>query len=368
MVEKHKPFVNIGPGDIIKDELEALNWTQDDLSHIVGMSKKAVNEIITNKTAITIDTARLLSKAIGPSPQFWLNADANYRLKFDKEDQREKETELKALIFKYMPVREMIKKGWLPEYKNPDELVKGVKAFWNMDKIDFSFMEDIKLPNFRKSSAYPRYNTYYALCWYQMARYSAGKFRVSAYDENALKQLTVELYRFTDLEGGVEQFIEALNGVGIKFFILSHLSRTYLDGASFLDGKNPVIVYSLRYNRIDHFWFTVAHEISHILRHLKEGDFYLDDLDFMGMDVEKEADLTASRMLKVYEILEFFRGKMRYISMTQIDACRKALHIHPAIIVGVLQYYGRLSRRNLNRFKQPVADLIPEKYFVERFL
>jgi hypothetical protein len=59
---------------------------------------------------------------------------------------------------------------------------------------------------------------------------------------------------------------------------------------------------------------------------------------------------------------------MRYISETQVRQCAEQLTIDPAIVVGALQYYGELSRKNLNRFKKPVMDLIPEKYFVEKKL
>jgi HTH-type transcriptional regulator/antitoxin HigA len=368
MVIKHKPFINIGTGDIIKDELEVLNWTQEDLANIMGMSKKGINEIITNKSTITIETAKLLSKSLGPSPQFWINADTNYRLRLNKEAKKERESALKAEIYKHMPVREMIKKGWLLDYKKIADLENGVKKFWNTNRIDFSFMEKVELPIFRKSNAYYQYNTYYALCWYEMAKKCAKKYSVSKYMKENLYNLSQNISEFTVKENGIEDFLNKLNNVGIKFFMLSHLPKTYLDGASFYDNGNPVIVYSGRYNRTDNFWFTIAHEIAHILMHLKKGDCFLDNLESLETKVEKEADSLSSEMLNVKKILEYFKHRMRYISETQVRQCAEQLTIDPAIVVGALQYYGELSRKNLNRFKKPVMDLIPEKYFVEKKL
>ena len=368
MVLKENPFINIGPGDIIKDELEALNWTQEDLAHIMGFSKKAVNEIITNKVAITIDAAKLLSKALGPSPQFWINADTNYRLRIKIENKKEKEVGLKALILKHMPIREMIKKGWILDYKKIADLEKGVKKFWNTNRIDFSFMEKAELPIFRKSNAYYQYNTYYVLCWYEMAKRCAKKYSVSKYMKEDLYNLSQNISEFTVKDNGIEDFLNKLNNIGIKFFMLSHLPKTYLDGASFYDNGNPVIVYSGRYNRTDNFWFTIAHEIAHIFMHLKEGDYFLDNLDLLETKVEKEADSFASEMVKVKKILKYFKYRMRYISETQVTQCAEQLTIDPAIVVGALQHYGELSRKNLNRFKKSVMDLIPEKYFVEKKL
>ena len=85
MIENLKPFINIGPGEIIKDNLDALNWSQEDLAEIMGMSVKSISHII-NKQAVTIETARLLAKIFNTSPQLWLNLDNNYRLRLEKEN------------------------------------------------------------------------------------------------------------------------------------------------------------------------------------------------------------------------------------------------------------------------------------------
>ena len=51
------------------------------------------------------------------------------------------------------------------------------------------------------------------------------------------------------------------------------------DGACFFQEDNPVIVYTGRYDRVDNFWFTLAHEIAHVLLHLdkKKCNAFLDD-------------------------------------------------------------------------------------------
>jgi len=46
--------------------------------------------------------------------------------------------------------------------------------------------------------------------------------------------------------------------------------------------------------------------------------------------------------------------------------CSKELDVSPAIVVGVLHHQELLSRRNLNRYKEKVLDLIPETFLVEK--
>jgi len=154
MAKKYKPYLNIGPGAFIKEELEERGWCQEDLAEIIGMSLKSINQLIKNKQAITVKTAQLLSKAFGQSPQYWLTLDANYRLRLRQDKKCVKRTGLLANIYKYMPIKEMIKKGWFRKYTNPDELKKQVQWFWGRNSLDFRWLEEVRLPNLRRSSAY----------------------------------------------------------------------------------------------------------------------------------------------------------------------------------------------------------------------
>jgi len=368
MLNRLKPFLNIGPGEFIKEELELRNWRQEDLAEILGLSLKSVNKLLQNKQAITLETARLLSKAFGQSPQYWINLDTNYRLRLQQETDNEKSVEIRANIYKYMPVKEMIKKGWLKPFKRVDDLTCQVRDFWNIEDLDFSFLENNALPNLRKSDAYSQYNRYYALTWFRMAQRCARIYKADAYKKNTLRKLIHDLHKYTVKDDGIVRFLEDLNRAGVKFFVLGHLQKTYIDGASFYDGTHPVIVYTMRYNRVDNFWFTVAHEAAHILLHLrKKKDYFIDDLEQPSTGVETEANDLAGGLLKAEEILEYFEP-FKYVSKERVHGCAETLNIAPAIVVGVLQHSGKLSRRNLNKFKAAVDRFIPDKYHAEKHL
>ena len=153
MSEEIKPFLNIGPGEFIKEELKVRNWTQEDLANVLGFSQKHVNRIIKNIISITTDTAKILSKAFGQSPQYWMNLDTNYRLRLKTTTQEEKETEIKSYIYKYMPIKEMIKNNWIKKYNTVEELKNVANEFWNIEskEMDFSFLDEELSLNFRKS-------------------------------------------------------------------------------------------------------------------------------------------------------------------------------------------------------------------------
>jgi HTH-type transcriptional regulator/antitoxin HigA len=369
MITEYKPFMLVGPGDLILEELEVRGWTQQDLAEIIGMSSKTVNQLINHKQPITFETAQRLSMAFGQTVEFWINQDTIYRMHV--EEQKDTSVGIRANIYKSMPIREMINKGWLKSFQKIEELVQQVKQFWGIDTLDLSFLDDKAwLPNFRKSEAFEQYNIHFALNWAQMAKKCARKYDMEQpYNKSELQKLAESLSEYTIRQDGVRQFLNALNAAGVKFFVLSHLQKTYIDGASFFDGDNPVIVYTRRYDRIDNFWFTIAHEIAHVLLHLKEkDDLFIDsqDKDTSGIKDEQEANELAANMVKALNILEYFHGMKQYISKDRVTRCARTLDVSEALIVGVLQHHGQLSRKNLNRFKAKVSNQIPEQYFVER--
>ena len=70
-ITKKQP-VSVG-GMITKEFLESFELTQGQLAKFMGVSRKTVNELCTNRRAITADTALMLATAFGNTAEFWLN-------------------------------------------------------------------------------------------------------------------------------------------------------------------------------------------------------------------------------------------------------------------------------------------------------
>lgn len=73
-------FTPIHPGEVLKDELEEVGLTQSALSKHIGVLPKTINEICRGKRGISAEMAMKLSRALGGSPQFWLNLQNNWEL------------------------------------------------------------------------------------------------------------------------------------------------------------------------------------------------------------------------------------------------------------------------------------------------
>ncbi|XOV91509.1 MAG: helix-turn-helix domain-containing protein [Bacteroidota bacterium] len=369
-INQLKPAKLFGPGYFIKEQMELREWTQADIAEILGVTLKHVNKILNDKQPITLDMARVLGEVFDTDAKYWVNLDTSYRLWLDQEkSDKEKDADIKAMIFERMPIKDMVNKGWIPAFKSTMELEESVLEFWEWDKFEFDEIDDLIKSDScltRKSEAFSQFNEYYKITWYKMAQKVAEPLKDIKYDLKGLKDLYNQIHEFTNRENGITEFLEALRNVGVIFFVLPHLQKTYLDGAAFISGNNPVVIYTGRYKRIDNFWFTIAHEIAHVLKHLsKAGQFILDDLKESLESltrIEEEANQLASEKLKHNEIVEYLRPYLNYLTTTKVEECASNLKVHPSIIIGKLARERKISYRHIHLYNDNVLELIPKDF------
>ena len=163
---------------------------------------------------------------------------------------------------------------------------------------------------------------------------------------------------------GPRTAVSLLEEYGIAVVIEAHLKGTHLDGAALrMVGGAPVIALTLRYDRLDNFWFCLFHELAHVVRHLRgDGtDAFFDNLMHHSVEeVELEADRFATdALIPPMEWEAFTRGK-RISAQRILDEARR-LVIHPAIIAGRI----RRERDNYQDFSRLVGIKEVRKHFPE---
>jgi HTH-type transcriptional regulator/antitoxin HigA len=180
-------------------------------------------------------------------------------------------------------------------------------------------------------------------------------------DSNFMREVT----KLSWFEEGPRLAKEFLEKHGIAVIIEPHLPKTYLDGASMLvpREKTPVIGMSLRYDRIDNFWYCLMHELAHISKHLSNDNqvFYDDlDVDKPGDPREIEADELAGESLIPRAAWDTSPAKA-VRSPQAVERLAKELRINPAIVAGRIRY-ERKNFRILNQFvgHGKVRKLFPE--------
>lgn len=365
MSDKLRPFYNPGPGDIIRDAMDELGWQQSDLADITGLTEKSINKIINNKQGITPETAILLGKAFSTPAEMWLNLDAKYQLRKQEADTCGKETlaEKKAQMRKYMPVAELKKKGWLLyDVSTENGIEKECERLFGKPEIPAEEYNQEKKFAARQTRFDFQYTTWYCRTWFEYAKqYAPAATPKQAYDREKLAALSEHFCTYLSAEDGIEKVLAVLTGCGVGFFVLSHLTKTYLDGAAFLQDGKPFIVYTARYDRIDNFWFVLAHEISHILLHF---DYLFEPvLDNLDSDAEttreREADENASKMLNSKEVISLGQQYGKYLSADRLELISRKTGVSIPVALGILQHAKIIGWRQFSKYKEKVLNKIP---------
>jgi len=358
------PFYNVGPGDILQDALDALGWTQDDLADVTGLATKTVNQIIKNRQSITVDSAQLFARVFKTSPEMWLHLNDAFQLRKHEEGPRELYAAYKGQLRRYMPLAEMRKKGWLLHDDSMKGLSKDCARIFGTDALSEEEMDARGRYCARRSKSDEQFTAWYSATWYQVARLHALAIEMAPFDRNAFRELCTRIPAYTLDQSGPEHFIDACIACGVGFFVLSHLQKTYLDGAAFMAHKHPFMVYTARHDRIDNFWYTISHEAAHVLLHVQEEDVpVLDNLDGQSDSVqEQEADAFAGEWLNINLVTELGRKFDRYLSTERLAEISNRSGVSIPVVLGILQHAGIIDWRRFAPYREPVLEKIPAEY------
>jgi HTH-type transcriptional regulator/antitoxin HigA len=360
MNKKRIPWKVSPPGRILRLELEARGWTQKDLAAIMGRPEQAISEIINAEKQITPQTAIELSKAFGTSPEFWINLEANYQLWLAARQEEPKPIERNARLYSLAPVSELKRLGWLPDTDGIDKLERAYLDLMAIPSLDRTPSLAVSL---RKSGVKDADSRHQAI-WIKRVEQLVRDQRVGRFALSSLKKAIPRLLQYSEKTDGAVDVPRFLMRLGIRFALVPHLSKTYLDGAVFrLDG-NPVVALTLRYDRLDCFWFTLMHELAHLVAG-HQGAFLETIYDRQGpvRRDETAADKLARDWLVDPEKYGQFVDRTRpYFTGRKIREFAGSIGRHPAIVLGRLQFDGEVGSKSLRSLLDKVKPVLRDFY------
>jgi HTH-type transcriptional regulator / antitoxin HigA len=346
------------PGLILRRLLAERGWTVTELSAITGYGRPALSAVLNLKTGVSPDLAIALGAAFGNSAAEWLQWNADHQLSLVEVDAAA--VARRARLFSEAPIHEMQKRGWIPDTKNVDEIERAIDKFFTGDVFSIATL--------RRDSTAALTPEERAWC-YQARRLAAGLPFVAEFDKSRLPAAEKKLRQLAAYEKEAERVAEMLSYFGIRFVVVEPLRGAKIDGAAFWIGEYPVIAVSLRWDRIDAFWFTLFHEFMHI----KNGDVYSVDVNLVeegdnGLTVatasgeaERRANEGAAASLVPPTALKTFIATTspRY-SATAVIQFAHQIKMHPGVIVGQLQHRGEVSYGAHRSFLVKVRKLVTE--------
>jgi HTH-type transcriptional regulator/antitoxin HigA len=317
------------PIDAILFRMEEKGLKQADLIPYFGTSSR-VSEVLKRKRPMTVQMIRAVSLGLGISAETLLGlaelVPANMAQSVD---------------WAKFPIKEMVQRGWI-------ETITGRSAT-SVEKLVKTYISEAGLQiggavAFRRTlsgdaeSPTTRYSLYAWLARViQQAR--EKKSQLGPFDRNVLSAAFLrQLAQLSWSNQGPLLAVEFLEKHGVAVVVEPHLKGTRLDGAALKDvDGTPIVGLTLRFDRLDNFWFTLLHEVAHLWRHVTDdSEAFVDDLN-VGSEDRREAE--ANRLAREAIVPRVvWKRSNAYNSPTRvsIEQLAKELKIHPALIVGRL--------------------------------
>jgi HTH-type transcriptional regulator/antitoxin HigA len=334
------PISAVDPVEAIRVRMEQQDLSPRDLVPFIG-SRSKVSEVLSGKRPLSLTMIRALHTGLGIPASALVQEASSSAIDNSTVD------------WERFPVREMALRGWLPNL-NRDTAARAPKPA--LVEAVRTFFAPLGSPLaaaalYRKSDNVRSARTMdqFALtAWTArvMLRAQMAPVDTAFIPGTVTPDFMRDLARLSWSDQGPILASEFLSSHGIKLIIEPHLPKTHLDGAALMiNGNHPIVAMTLRFDRLDNFWFVLMHELAHVALHYESdrAEFF-DDLEYEDQDPrEREADLLAGEVLIPQASWEQSPAS-RLRSASAVQHLARSLRIHPAIVAGRIRREFRSYR------------------------
>lgn len=344
--DHHFPMDLPDPIEAIKFRMQQLGINQSDLAPIFGSRGKA-SEILSGKRSLTLKMIRALNEHLNiPADVLIRNGDTL-------------PTAPKGIDLEHFPVIQMAKLGWIKKTADIKDRTEEI-----VQKMVDCIGGPQALPQalFRqgggaRANAKTDVHALQAWCLHILCKARKAGLE-GVYSQDSINpEFLHDLARLSEFDEGPKLAKEKLAKHGIALVVASHLPKTYLDGAALWTVDSvPVVGMTIRYDRLDNFWFCLLHELTHLGRHFNngEGEVFIDDLQLRERNHERddireqEADEWAQEALIPSALWENHPVRSNPSVQNVISLSRQA-KVHPAVVAGRIRHEKK-NYRLLSQF------------------
>ena len=337
------------PGDTINEILIERRIQRSDFVESMKMRAKDAELLISGVLTINVRIAQKLSDVLGASSQFWLERENQFNAS------KKRITEERKDWLNRLPIQDLVKHNWIPKFSSKDERFFDCLKFFGVSNLiewQDTNQKKLSITSFRTSSTFDS-RPESIITWLRMGEIKAKTIKCSLWNEKLLKEslpILRALSREPDHNIMLSSVEKILSICGVILSIVQTPTGCKASGATyFLTPKKAIIILSFRYLSDDHFWFTLFHEIGHLILHGNKG-LYLEGLGENISQEEHEANKFAEDILVPFESKQEMYN-FRVSDWKKIIRFAKKIGISPGIVVGQLQHANCINYAALNRLK-----------------
>lgn len=333
----------IPPGEFLEEVIDDLGMSKEEFASRMSRPSSKLSQIFNGSKAITPDTALQIEKVTSVPAHIWTGLESNYRLTLAKIEQSKEEESLKAeakLVTIYC-YAQLVKLGYVIKHSKPVDKVRelhkyfGVTSLYNLTSIK-RYAPLYRQQNSGKSKVSNEALT----AWLRIGEIKGSAIETATFSKTNIGSLIKDIIKLSNADSdNLKEILETkFANAGIALVIVPHLPKTYTHGAAFWLKDKPVIMITIRNSWADVFWFSLLHELAHILLHGK-GELFIenDQASYIAEDKEREADNFASNKLIPQKEYEIFKANNSFFADDIIEFA-KTNNIDTGIVVGRLQH------------------------------
>lgn len=323
---EHYPIDLPDPVTAIEFRMDQMGLTRKDLVKYIGSQSK-VSEVLNRKVPLSLKMIRNLHEGLGIPADILIGKPGEGLAEVPVD-------------WKEYPFSDMVRFGFFPSVGDDLNKAKGVAEELLTTLLALAGKLPQSAVNFRRKGESADQKA--MMAWLGRVCQLANEKNLPNYDPTCMTQEVLRgIAKLSVFEDGPRLAVERLEQLGIALVILPHLKKTYLDGACFLSATGkPVIALTLRHDRLDNFWFTLFHELAHLVLHLRsQNSTFLDETD--GAErasmspLEAEADQMAAEWLLPSEVLP---GASEPISTKKIQEIASRQGVGLEIVAGRVRW------------------------------
>lgn len=356
------------PSHLIDALLAERGWTNRLLSIVLGIDENSVSRIVTGKRAIDAELAITLEEVFGVPAERFLEIQQSYDLAKARISVRpDRARAMRAHLIGGLPIAEMNKRGWIDakDVRDVSKLQTELMRFFGVNRL-----EDIEiLPHSAKKTEVNTPATPAQIAWLYRVKQIASGMLVARYSPSSAKAAVAKLKSLLSAPEEARKVPRILAEHGIRFLIVESLPAAKIDGVCFwLNDVSPVVALTMRFDRIDNFWFVLRHEMEHVERRHGLSKMML-DTELEGENAgtgsavaeeERLANSAAAEFCVPSKMMDaFVARKAPIFSEKDILAFAKMTNVHPGLIAGQLRHRTNRYDRFANHLAKIRAIVTP---------
>lgn len=337
---EYKDKMAFHPGYYIKELVEESGLTQEDFAKRLDTTPKNLSILIRGEQSLSIDIAMKLSRLSGTSIAYWLNLQKAYDTLI-AEFESDKELDEEKKILDYLDYRYFKTHYGLRDYpRNKSAQVKEAREFLKVSTLCVLEKKDMAV-NFRSKAKMSEASIVKANAMVQIAanktlEESAPRFNKKKF-ESAIEYALAQTTNHKDFYNNIKR---AFYDAGVVLVVLPNIPGSNTNGATKKLGDNIMLMVNDRRLNSDTFWFTLFHEIGHVMN----GDFGISFENEKG-ESERKANVYAQNMLISPEAYKEFVSQKRF-DVTSIKRFAMSIDRDPGIVLGRLQNDEKVGYTN----------------------